>query len=104
VAAAWVKRFEEDNAEALCDLVNALLKAAGCDEKITEHDIEDVDNISDKLSDISEEYQNVRAQLYIYNPQLLTRIHSTPSSSILSSLKPKAFIISGQHLWTSIRP
>lgn len=63
MAATWVKRFESSNTEALCDLVNALLKSAGCDEKINEHDIEDVDNIPNKLNDISEEYQNVCTQL-----------------------------------------
>lgn len=55
----WVSRFEANDAEALCNLVNALLKSAGCDEKITEHDIEDSDNIPNKLNDLSEEYQNV---------------------------------------------
>lgn len=62
VAAIWATRFEENNAEALCDLVNALLKSAGCDEKITEHDIEDIDNIPNKLNDLSEEYEHACAQ------------------------------------------
>lgn len=59
VAAVWVSRFEANDAEALCSLVNALLKSAGCDEKITEHDIQDTDNIPNKLNDLSEGYQNL---------------------------------------------
>src|SRR5947207_9361094 len=41
------------------DLVNFVLKASGCNLEIDEHDIQDQDNVTGKLSDLQEEYQAV---------------------------------------------
>jgi cohesin complex subunit SA-1/2 len=45
------------------DLVNFVLKASGCDLEIDEHDIQDQDNVTGKLTDLQEEYQAVS---YLY--------------------------------------
>ncbi|EKG16453.1 Armadillo-like helical [Macrophomina phaseolina MS6] len=57
VAAQWVQRFEENEAEELAALVNFVLRCAGCDLKIDSHNIEDPDSVTSKLGDIQEEYQ-----------------------------------------------
>ena len=41
----------------MCDLVNLVLKCTGCNLQVDEHDIEDPDNVTGKLSDLQEEYQ-----------------------------------------------
>jgi cohesin complex subunit SA-1/2 len=42
----------------MADLFNFVLKCAGCDHKITNHDVEDPDHYTEKIADIQEEYQN----------------------------------------------
>ena len=41
----------------MADLVNYVLKCTGCDLQVDEHDIEDPDNVTGKLTDLQEEYQ-----------------------------------------------
>ncbi|KAK0664304.1 Cohesin subunit psc3 [Lasiodiplodia hormozganensis] len=57
VAAKWVQRFSEKNAEEMAELVNFVLKSSGCDLKIEVHDVQDPDSVPSKLGDIQEEYQ-----------------------------------------------
>jgi cohesin complex subunit SA-1/2 len=42
----------------MADLFNFVLKCAGCDHKITNHDVEDPDHYTEKIADIQDEYQN----------------------------------------------
>ena len=41
----------------MSELVNFVLKCTGCDLQVDEHDIEDPDNVTGKLTDLQEEYQ-----------------------------------------------
>jgi cohesin complex subunit SA-1/2 len=41
----------------MSELVNFILKCTGCSLQVDEHDIEDVDNVTDKLADLQEEFQ-----------------------------------------------
>lgn len=41
----------------MCDLVNFILRCTGTDLKVDIHDIEDVDNVPNKLGDLQDEYQ-----------------------------------------------
>ena len=59
VAARWLQRYEKNNVNAMCEMVNLVLQLTGCKAKVTVHDIEDVDNIPNKLSDLQDEYQEV---------------------------------------------
>lgn len=45
-----------------------MLKCAGCDAKVTDHDIEDVDGCTNKLSDLQDEYQAVSTALAVGVP------------------------------------
>ncbi|GAB7363971.1 hypothetical protein MBLNU230_g4532t1 [Neophaeotheca triangularis] len=57
VAATWLAQFQEHEAHAMGDVINFILKCAGCDSKVTDHDIEDPDGATNKLEEIQEEYQ-----------------------------------------------
>ncbi len=59
VTGEWYKRFKNHEAEALEEIVNFLLRCAGCDIKVDRHDIEDPDSCTSKLTDIQDEYQAV---------------------------------------------
>lgn len=59
VAAQWVQRCSENDAEEMAALVNFVLKCSGCDSTIEAHAIEDPDSAPSKLGDIQEEYQAV---------------------------------------------
>jgi cohesin complex subunit SA-1/2 len=57
-AAAWFQRYEQHNVNGMCEMANFVLQCTGCKAKVTVHDIEDVDNIPNKLSDIQDEYHD----------------------------------------------
>ncbi|KAI9870937.1 MAG: hypothetical protein M1830_003611, partial [Pleopsidium flavum] len=57
VAAEWISKYEEHNANAMRDLVNFVLRCTGCNLQVDVHEIEDPDNIPSKLSDLQDEYQ-----------------------------------------------
>ncbi|KAL6239713.1 hypothetical protein BDW75DRAFT_102099 [Aspergillus navahoensis] len=56
VAAEWLTRYQEVQTTAMRDLVNLVLRASGTEIQITTEDIEDVDHISRRVTDIQEEY------------------------------------------------
>ncbi|KAL9113101.1 MAG: hypothetical protein Q9227_002713 [Pyrenula ochraceoflavens] len=56
-AAEWLSDYEKNNVQAMRDMVNFIIKCTGCDLQVESHDIEDVDNVSGKLGDLQEEYQ-----------------------------------------------
>jgi cohesin complex subunit SA-1/2 len=43
----------------MAELINFILKCAGCTIRITEDDINDVDNVEGRLGDVQEEFQAV---------------------------------------------
>jgi len=57
VAADWIKRWEQNNSEAMCYLVNFVINCTGCDLTVDVHDINDPDNAVSKLTDLQDEYQ-----------------------------------------------
>ena len=64
VAARWVRNYNTNEAEALCILLNFVLKSSGCNSQLEVHDIEDPDNAPNKLADIQEEYQALKLTDY----------------------------------------
>ena len=60
VAAAWVNSFQEHEARALAEVVNFVLRAAGCSIRVDEDDVADPDNCPARLAEIQDEYQAVR--------------------------------------------
>lgn len=53
----WLDAFEEHESRALADVINFVLKSAGCNGKLTEFDIEDPDGASARLTDLQDEHQ-----------------------------------------------
>jgi len=57
VAADWIARWEQNNSEAMRDLVNLVIRCTGCSIEVEPQDIEDPDNVVSKLTDIQDEFQ-----------------------------------------------
>ena len=56
VAAEWVEKYNDHNANAMCDLVNFVLKCSGCDLKVDIHDIDDPDNATGRVADLQDQF------------------------------------------------
>lgn len=57
VAADWIAQWEQNNTEAMRDLVNLVLRCTGCEIQVEAQDIDDPDNVVGKLTDIQDEFQ-----------------------------------------------
>ena len=64
VAAAWIRRWDNGQTEAMCDFINFVIKCAGCNLQVNIHDIEDPDNVVSKLTDLQDEYQQQKPADY----------------------------------------
>lgn len=59
VTARWITRFNEHEARAVAEIVNLVLRAAGCDITINEDDVADPDNAPNRVAEIQEEFAAV---------------------------------------------
>lgn len=57
IAKEWRQSFTEHESGALAEIINFVLRAAGCTSKVTNYDIEDPDAVSSKIDDLQHEYQ-----------------------------------------------
>ncbi|KAK4979533.1 cohesin complex subunit [Elasticomyces elasticus] len=57
IAANWVSKFSDHESAAVAEIVNYVLRCAGCDLRVDEHDIEDPDGCTTKLEDLQDEFQ-----------------------------------------------
>ncbi|KAK4072527.1 hypothetical protein Trihar35433_4591 [Trichoderma harzianum] len=57
VAQQWLEKYRESDAAALGDLINCILRCAGCDLEVTVDDIRDPENIPNRLLDLQSVYQ-----------------------------------------------
>lgn len=62
MASRWYQKYQAADENAVTDLVNCVLLAAGCDQHVTEDDIRDPDNIQGRLSELQDVYQEVGAR------------------------------------------
>ncbi|KAJ4356582.1 cohesin complex subunit [Didymosphaeria variabile] len=56
VAAQWIGRFHEHEAKAVAEIVNLVVRAAGCHVQIDEDDIAEPDNCPHRLGELQDEY------------------------------------------------
>lgn len=56
VATQWLVQYGENPVEAMREFVNFVLKCTGCQFEVSNNDIEDVDNVAGKLTDLQDEY------------------------------------------------
>lgn len=64
IAVGWLDRFKAHESSALAEIINFALKCAGCDGIVTQHDIEDPDDATNKLDDLREAYQATKPTDY----------------------------------------
>ncbi|OAK93924.1 STAG-domain-containing protein [Phaeosphaeriaceae sp. SRC1lsM3a] len=57
VASSWVARFNQHEARSVAEIVNLVLRASGCSQRIDEDDIADPDNAPSRVAEIQEEFQ-----------------------------------------------
>ena len=57
IVASWLRRFDNHESMALAEVVNFVLRSAGCESEVTEIDIEDPDDCTNKLTDIQDAFQ-----------------------------------------------
>lgn len=60
VAAQWVGHFHEHEAKAVAEIVNLVIRAAGCHVQIDEEDIAEPDNCPHRLGELQDDYNAVR--------------------------------------------
>ena len=70
VATAWLAQYDADNTASMTDLVNCILKSAGCEMKVSEDDVNDPDNIPSRLNDMQDEYKGVSSWHNLQNKDL----------------------------------
>ncbi|KAL2017575.1 hypothetical protein VTK56DRAFT_1948 [Thermocarpiscus australiensis] len=75
VATEWYHKYQADDTAAVTDLVNCILLAAGCDQQVTQDDIRDPENCSNRLADL----QNVYTEEGITDYPLISRAKSSKS-------------------------
>ncbi|KAL2126834.1 hypothetical protein VTI74DRAFT_147 [Chaetomium olivicolor] len=75
VATEWYHRYQADDTAAVTDLVNCILLSAGCDQQVTQDDIRDPENCSNRLADL----QNVYTEEGITDYPLISRTKSSKS-------------------------
>ncbi|EMC98085.1 hypothetical protein BAUCODRAFT_48043, partial [Baudoinia panamericana UAMH 10762] len=64
VAGKWLKRFEAHESSALAEVVNLVLRCAGCEAEVTDDDIGDPDGVTNRLEDLRDEYQRTNPTDY----------------------------------------
>ncbi|ESZ90777.1 hypothetical protein SBOR_8848 [Sclerotinia borealis F-4128] len=57
VVSNFLEKYAQDGPGAVAELINFVLKSAGCDLQITEDDINDSDNVNGRIADLQEEHQ-----------------------------------------------
>lgn len=67
VAQQWLEKYKLGDAAALGDLINCILRCAGCDLEVTVDDIRDPENIPNRLLDLQSVYQEVRPRVATEN-------------------------------------
>ncbi|KAI1201156.1 hypothetical protein F5X97DRAFT_291510 [Nemania serpens] len=64
VAAHWFQRYGQAKATALTELINCVLLAAGCEQQLTEDDIQDPENSANRLTELEEAYEQTSISDY----------------------------------------
>ncbi|KIV93376.1 hypothetical protein PV10_04592 [Exophiala mesophila] len=63
-AAIWFESVKLDSVTAVRDLINLVLQAIGCDSRIEDQDVVDVDSVPSKLGDLLVEYEQQKSPDY----------------------------------------
>lgn len=74
VVSQFLANYAQDSPAALTELINTVIKCAGCNIQVTEDDVNDTENVEGRLGDLQEEYQAVGS------PSILLIFRSRPAS------------------------
>ncbi|KAG9243186.1 nuclear cohesin-like protein complex subunit [Calycina marina] len=58
IVAQFLGDYSQGGPAAITELVNMVIKSAGCDIRVTEDDVNDVDNVESKLGELQDEFQS----------------------------------------------
>lgn len=90
VVAQWLRQFDEHESRALADLINFVLKSAGCNLQISEHDIADADGATDKVEYLQDEFQTVSTYpITFYLANIVAHVNASKMSPTIRS-SPRA--------------
>ena len=56
IAAQWLTKYQQHKGEAMCEMVNFILRCTGADLTAETEQVEDVDNVPDRINDLQELY------------------------------------------------
>ncbi|KAL3255179.1 hypothetical protein ABHI18_008412 [Aspergillus niger] len=89
VAAEWLTHYQEEQQEAVCDMVNFMLKCSGTDLEVTTVDIENVDHAPHRVSDLATQYQELGISEYplISKSRKLRSFHPVLESFIMTLIQ-----------------
>lgn len=59
VVSRWLSRFHECEERAVAEIVNLVLRAAGCDLRVDEAEVDDPDHAPERVQEIQEEFSTV---------------------------------------------
>lgn len=59
IVSAFLEKYAQNGPGAMAELINFILKSAGCDLQVTEDDINDSDNVNGRIADLQQEHQAV---------------------------------------------
>ncbi|KAA8568969.1 hypothetical protein EYC84_007941 [Monilinia fructicola] len=57
IVSAFLEKYAQNGPGAMAELINFILKSAGCDLQVTEDDINDSDNVNGRIADLQQEHQ-----------------------------------------------
>lgn len=108
IAQRWTLKYEEDNSEAMKEMVNFILKCCGCDRSVTNYDIEDQDSAAATLSQIQEAFQrqkNADYPLTSKKPEFRRFRHTLSSflHSLISTISARDLLYSDPSLIENIQ-
>lgn len=63
VVTAWLEKFNEHESRAVADVINFVLRCAGCNLQVNEHDIGEPDSCTDRLGEMQDEFQAVSSHV-----------------------------------------
>lgn len=59
VVSRWLSRFHEGEERAVAEIVNLVLRAAGCDSRVDEVEVANPDDAPERVQEIQEEFSTV---------------------------------------------
>ncbi|KAI5786305.1 STAG domain-containing protein, partial [Pyronema domesticum] len=63
-ATGWIKKYQENSVDGMKEMINFILKCCGCDNEVTNYDIEDQESASTTLAEIQDAFSTQQTADY----------------------------------------